>query len=179
MRSTKTWALGLVVLLLPSTGIFLALRHKDSRDPAAVAMEVRKAADAVWQLKAQGDWLKVWDAFEPRYREKTVQVKYAAGQLEAIKIYGHEIKDVTVAGDSANVTVEFDRSFPALDRRLEKATKVFKDIRSTRGKGTMTEGWVRIDGKWFLRGPDEAAPTTAAASPADPSKAPPPAPSGK
>jgi len=165
MRSTKTWALGLVVLLLPGTGILLALRHKGSDDPAAAAAEVRKAADSLWQLRCQGDWMKAWEAYEPRYREKTVQVKYAAGQLEAIKYYGYEIKDVTVAGDSATVTVDADRSFPALDRRLEKATKVYKDNRTTRKTLPMTEGWVRIDGKWYVRVAEEEAPKAAATSP--------------
>jgi len=112
--------------------------------PSKAALEARVAE--FWGCKVKGDNVRLYDFYEPTYRENTNLQDFLMRRSGAAVFDGFEIDSVEISGTEATAFVTYRwHMSPEITRGIQASVKTVP-----RYPGQ----WVWVEGQWYHKGPE-------------------------
>lgn len=109
-------------------------------DPEQDRAELMAVAQKYWELKKEGDWMKIYDLIDPPSKKNISLQEYVTRHGGVIIFPNFEILDVHIEGDKGDAEVRYQMKFNH---------PFFKENESPEYEHT--EPYVKIDGKWYVQ----------------------------
>lgn len=111
-------------------------------DPAATQERLEQRVTAFWQALLNADSAAAYALFDPYFRLRMRESEYVA-QSGRVKHHRFQLKDVTLQGNIAQVTVEFVYEIPQMTLPLGGT------YARPETPAAVRETWLFIDGQWY------------------------------
>jgi hypothetical protein len=148
VRSTLLTSIAIVALAVIFSGG--CSRSSEVSSTGALSPDTRSDADALrerasrwWECRVKADYKSQYDLWDPGFKSRVDLDRFVGGQGSNVYLK-YDVKDVTVTGDSAFVTVEYVSKIGLRVPNLEPEPQT-----------TLTDQeWVRVDGAWYFKCPE-------------------------